>query len=182
MLKLIIPEMESWDEKNECFISSKAQTIMLEHSLVSVSKWEQKWHKPFLTNDSKTAEETIDYIKCMTVTPNVSDDTYEIISSIPSLISKIKAYIEDPMTATTINDYDQKKSSREIITSELIYYWMIALTIPYECRTWHLNTLLTLIQVCNIKNEGPKKMSKGDVYKRNAALNAARRKKFNTNV
>ena len=178
MLEIIIPATEQWDEKNQEFITSKEQILRLEHSLVSLSKWESKWCKPFLSRENKTMEETIDYIKCMTLTQNVDDHVYNLLTI--DNIKKVNEYISAPMTATTFNDSNKKGGGTEIITSELIYYWMISLNIPFECQKWHLNKLVTLIKVCSIKNQPPKKMSKKDIMSRNAALNAARRKQMNT--
>lgn len=178
MLQITVPEVEYWDEKNEEFISTKEVTLSLEHSLVSLSKWESKWHKAFLGKEEKTTEELIDYIKCMTLTQNVSDEVYNRLNS--DNVQKIKEYIEDSHTATFIYDDPNAPKSRETVTSELIYYWMVALNIPFECQKWHLNRLLTLIRVCNIKNKPPKKMSQRQIMSRNAALNAARRQKLHT--
>lgn len=178
MLQITIPETEQWDESKQEFINTKEQTLQLEHSLISLSKWESKWEKPFLTKEEKSHEETIDYIKCMTLTKNVDPNVYNIITY--ENIVKINKYIAAPMTATRICEDGKGKSSQEQVTSELIYYWMIALNIPLECEKWHLNRLLTLIKVCNIKNQPPKKTSKREIMSRNAALNAARRKQFNT--
>lgn len=178
MLTITIPAMEMFNEKTQEFFTLKEQTLQLEHSLVSLSKWESKWCKPFLSKNKKTVEETIDYIKCMTITQNVKDEVYARLTR--SNIEAINKYIDDPMTATTFYN-DNSKVNNETITSELIYYWMIALNIPMECQKWHLNRLLTLIRVCNVKNSPPKKMSKGDIMRRNAALNAARKKQLNTN-
>lgn len=177
MLEIKIKTTELWDEEKEEFIDPKEETLKLEHSLVSLSKWESKYHKPFITKEQKTRAETIDYIRFMTLNKNVDPDIYYCISN--EDMDKINQYIEDPMTATTFSGKD-KGASREQITAELIYYWMIALNIPFECQKWHLNKLLTLIRVCNIKNAPPKKMGKNDLMRRNAALNAARRKKFNS--
>ena len=178
MLEITIPAMEAWDERTEKFVYTKEVTLRLEHSLVSLSKWESKWKKPFLTKHTKTLEETIDYVKCMTLTQNVDPMVYHFLSD--SNIKQINDYIESPMTATTFPQEKSGKSNGEQTTAELIYYWMIALNIPFECQKWHLNRLLTLIKVCSIKNQPPKKMSKNDIRSRNAALNAARRKKLNT--
>ena len=180
MLTLNIPQIEKWDEGKQEFIYVKAQTLQLEHSLVSLSKWESKWHKAFLGKQEKTDEETLDYIKCMTLTKNVDPMVYKCLSS--SAIKQIKEYIDDPMTAIVFSDNkSSSKGSREIVTAELIYYWMIALNVPFDpCQKWHLNRLLTLIQVCNIKNQPPKKMSRREILSRNASLNAARRQKYNT--
>ena len=179
MLQLVIPvSQEGWDEEKEEFVQAKTVTLQLEHSLVSLSKWESKWCKPFLSKDSKTAEETLDYIKFMTITQNVNPDVYNHLTS--ENVDQVNNYIAAPMTATTFSEDKNGKSNREIVTSELIYYWMVALNIPFECQKWHLNRLLTLVRVCNIKNAPPKKMSKRDVMSRNAALNAARRKQHNS--
>lgn len=179
MLRIEVPlEPERWDEKKQEFIEPKVQVLQLEHSLVSISKWEAKYHKPFLSKKEKTSEETLDYIKFMTVTQNVKPEVYTHLTQ--SNINDIKKYIDDPMTATTISEDRNSKPNREIVTSEIIYYWMVALQIPPEYQKWHLNRLLMLIRVCNIKNSPPKKMSKGDIMRRNAALNAARRKQFNS--
>lgn len=177
MLKITIPEREYYDEVKNEFIAIKEQHLQLEHSLVSLSKWESKWHKPFLSNDDKTSEEVIDYVKCMTITQNVKPEVYSYLTK--GNLQDINAYIENPMTATTFNS-EKKSSSREIITSEIIYYWMITLNIPFECQKWHLNRLLTLIKVCNIKSNPPKKMGRQELLNRNRALNEARRKQYNT--
>ena len=178
MLEITIKSCELFDEEKEEFITIPEQTIKLEHSLVSLSKWESKWCKPFLSKEDKSYEETIDYIKCMTLTQNVNPIVYGLIDR--DSMKQITKYIEAPMTATTFYDDKKSKHNREIVTAELIYYWMISLQIPFECQKWHLNRLLTLIKVCSIKNEPPKKMSTRDVMSRNAALNAARRKRLNT--
>ena len=179
MLQITVPiSPEIWDEKNEEFIEPKTVSLQLEHSLVSISKWESKWHKPFLSKEPKTVEETIDYIKCMTLTQNVKSEVYDHLSK--ENIEEINAYIDDPKTATPFSKDRKSARSREIITSELIYYWMIALNIPFECQKWHLNRLLTLIRVCEVKNTPGKKMSQREVLNQYAAINAANRKRFNT--
>ncbi len=178
MLQITIPAQEFWDERTNTFIDTKEVNLTLEHSLVSVSKWEAKWCKPFLSKEEKTAEETLDYIKCMTLTQNVPPDAYLRLTS--KNIAQIKEYIENPHTATSIYENQNGPKSREVITSELIYYWMTALNIPWESQKWHLNRLLTLIRVCNIKNSPPKKMSQRELMSRNAALNAARRQKLHS--
>ena len=178
MLRITIPAIELWDENKEEFINTKEQTLQLEHSLVSLSKWESKWNKPFLSKDTKTEEEELDYIKCMTITQNVDPNVYKFIPL--NVREEIKEYINAPMTATWFSEDKNTKSSSEQITSELIYYWMIAQNIPFECEKWHLNRLITLIKICNIKSQPPKKMGKKAIMSRNATLNAARRKQLNT--
>ena len=177
MLEIMIPETELWDDKLKEFITIKEQKLSLEHSLVSVSKWEAKWHKPFLGRTKKTEEEIVDYIKCMTLTPKVDPNVYIALNQ--KALKQIENYIYDPMTATTINDKTGAKN-RRIITSEIIYYWMIELGIPVEFQKWHLNRLMTLIQVCNIENKPKKKMSRRELYNRNSSLNAMRKAKLNT--
>lgn len=176
MLYLKIPDMELYDDAKEEFIYIKGQTIALEHSLVSVSKWEAKWKVPFLSKRSMSFEQTLDYIRCMTITQNVSPYLYSNLTQ--EHIEKIKKYIDDPMTATWFKD--DKKPSKEVVTSELIYYWMIESNIPIECQKWHLNRLLTLIKVVNSKREPKKKMSRKDIYKQNSSLNAMRKARLHT--
>ena len=178
MLQITIPQTELWDESKQEFVSLKEQTLQLEHSLVSLSKWESKWNKSFLSSREKTYEETIDYIKCMTLTPNVKPEVYRGLTK--SNIEQINKYIEAPMTATSFVEDKRGIGSRATITSELIYYWMIALNIPFECQKWHLNRLLTLIRVCEIKSQPPKKMSSREIMNRNSSLNSARKKQLNT--
>ena len=179
MLTINIPiSPEGWDEDKQEFVEPKTKTLQLEHSLVSLSKWESKWHKPFYSKKERTAEEMLDYIKCMTLTKNVDSDVYNHLSS--ENVKAVKDYIDDPMTATTFRKDEKPPGNGETVTSELIYYWMIASNIPFECQKWHLNRLMTLIRVCGVKSTPPKKMSKRDIASRNAALNAARRKQMNT--
>lgn len=178
MLQITVPDRELWDERSEIFVYIKGQKLQLEHSLVSLSKWEEKYCKPFLIRDEKTSEEIKDYVKCMTLTQNVNPDVYDILSN--ENLTEIKNYIEAPMTATRFSDTNNQEHSGEQITAELIYYQMIALNIPFECRKWHLNKLLTLIKVCSIKNQPPKKRSTREIMRRNSALNAARRKQYST--
>ena len=178
MLQITVPGEEMWDEIEQEFVYTKEQTLSFEHSLVSISKWEAKWHKPFLSKQPLTNAEVTDYVRCMCLTEGVDPKTFDCLSN--EQIKTICDYIDEPMTATTINESNSGKRSNELVTSELIYYWMVALNIPFECQYWHLNRLLTLVRVCNIKNQPPKKMSKREILSRNAALNAARRKQMNT--
>ncbi len=177
MLKITIPGREMFNEKTQEFFNTKEYTLQLEHSLVSVSKWEAKWNKPFLDKKPKSIEETIDYIRCMTITQNISPDVYNNLTQ--ENIDAVNKYIDAPMTATTFTN-NKGKINNEVITSELIYYWMTALNVPMEAQKWHLNRLLTLIRVCNVKSQPGKKMSKRDIMQRNASLNAARRAKLNS--
>lgn len=178
MLTITIPDQEWFNDVTQEFVDIKGRDITLEHSLVSLSKWESMYHKPFLTREEKTRSETLNYIKCMTITQNVPDTIFKAIDA--QTINQVSAYIENPMTATTFTEDEKKKKvNRDIITAEIIYYWMIALQIPMECQKWHLNRLLTLINVCNIKNQ-PKKMSRAEILSRNRALNAQRKQQLNT--
>ena len=173
MLKLYVPESEQFDSKTNTFYN-----VTLEHSLVSISKWESKWKRPFLSEAPRTYKESIDYIRCMTVNQNVDPLVYNCLT--PSMFKLINDYIGEDQTATTFKQDPNAKKSREIVTSELIYYWMVSLNIPFECQKWHLSRLLTLIRVCSIKNAPAKKMSKRDIMAQNRSLNAARRRAHHT--
>lgn len=177
MLVLKVPEKEMYDSSKNLFTTYKETTLTLEHSLMSISKWESKWHKPYFGGQEKTLEEVKDYIRCMTISSIPDDLVYDRLSS--ENIQQIKEYILDPMTATTINDANKKKN-REILTAEVIYYLMVAYNIPFECQKWHINKLLTLIKVCEIKNSPPRKMSKRDILSKNRELNAYRRSMLNS--
>jgi hypothetical protein len=178
VLHITIPDREFFDEEKQEFVRGKGMALDLEHSLVSLSKWESKWLKPFLGNDERTNEQTIDYIRCMTVGKGVPDDAYQWLPD--GIFNQITEYIAAPMTATWFNERDNPRKSREVVTAEIIYYWMIAHNIPMECQKWHLNRLLTLIRVCNLKNQPSKKMGKKEMLSRRRALNEARRSKFNS--
>lgn len=178
MLTIHIPAYEGWDERNQEFITVREQTIQLEHSLISLSKWEAKWVKPFLSKNDKTNDELLDYIKCMTITQNVKPEVY--LGLTDDIFKTIKDYIAAPMTATWFTDTKPSASNGKQITSELIYYWMISLNIPFECQKWHLNRLLTLIKVCNIESQPPKKYGKREAMSKQAALNASRRAQLNS--
>lgn len=179
MLILNIPETELYDERTERFIQVKPIALRLEHSLVSISKWESKWKKPFLSHkERKTLQESRDYVRCMTLNQNVDPLVYYALTS--EHFAKINSYIEDKMTATWFNDRNHGAPSREVLTSELIYYQMVAYQIPFECQKWHLSRLLTLIRICNIKNSPGKKMSRSEILANNQKLNAARRKAMHT--
>lgn len=178
MLEIIIPETELFDETNECFVSVNETKLLLEHSLVSISKWESKYHKPFFKDNKKSKEELFYYIKCMTINQPVADVIYKLLTS--NDIEKINEYINDPMTATTFYNVSQKKKKKEVITSEILYYAMVSFGIPFECQKWHINRLLTLIRVCSEKNKPNEKISNRQIMERNKALNDARRKALHT--
>ena len=178
MLRLKISKKELWDVDKQTFIQVPECEIQLEHSLVSLSKWESKWHKSFLKEKlENNTEETLDYIRCMTITQNVNPNIYLYLSN--DEITKISDYINDPMTATTFSNNETSRSN-EYVTSELIYYWMITYNIPHQYEKWHLNRLITLIRLCQVKNSPAKKMSRNDVINKYAALNAQRRAKLNS--
>lgn len=184
MLELIIPESEMWDDQNECFIYSKGtegKTIQLEHSLISLKKWEEKWHKPFFDDKDKTYREICDYVRCMTITKGIPEAAYDYIPT--KTMETIVEYIQNPMTATWFSSPPNENGmprmgNREAITAEIIYYWMVSFNIPPEYQKWHLNQLLTLIKVIGVKNSPQKKMSQKEIIKQNAALNAARKAKY----
>jgi len=179
---IIIPEELYWDSINEMFFKKPSHSFVVEHSLVSVSKWESKWKKPFIGDTKKTAKEVIDYIKCMTITQNVDDSVYARLTT--ENLEEINQYIDDKMTATFFAE--EKVSGpvgkKEIITSEVIYHWMIEYGVPFECQKWHLNRLITLIKVREAKAKAAngKKVNKRDTLANNAKLNAERRKRLGT--
>ena len=182
MLSLKIEEVELWDEESQEFRYSPERILHLEHSLLSISKWEAEHHKPFFLKDSKTNQEIFDYVKAMILDLD-DDEKDEVMRFINKKhIDKINAYLEDSQTATWFgkNTSKKNKKSGEVVTSELIYYWLVALQIPFEVEKWNFNRLLTLIEICNIKNEKPKNIPRKELYSRNTALNELRRKQMNT--
>lgn len=177
MLNIVIPEKELWDDraKEFIYIPKGGYAIQLEHSLISLSRWESKWKKPFLSSKEKTYEETLDYIRCMTLTKNIPYEAYYALET--SEIELINEYIAAQMTATTIRK-DKSMTSSRAITSELIYYWMIANSIPFECEKWHLSRLLMLIDVCVEESKPPKQRSKAKMMEERSALMNQRRQKY----
>lgn len=176
MLELELPAIEWFDDELQEFRYGSSTVLRLEHSLVSISKWEAKWKKPFLSKDAKTPEETLDYIKCMTMNQNVNPEVYNRLG--PAEIKQIDEYIQDNRTATTFtNSHDH---SRRIVTSELVYFWMAQYNIPMDCQKWHFSRLMTLLRIASIENSPKKKMSSRAILSQNKALNAARRKAMNT--
>lgn len=185
MLKITIPGVEQYDPVQNLFYTTKETTLVLEHSLVSISKWESKWKIPFLNNKGMTRLQLQDYVKCMTISQNVDPLVYNALTK--ENYEEIMKYLEDPMSATTINEKNLPKGAPggggrrgQTVTSELIYYWMTALNIPFECQKWHLNRLMMLIRVASIEQQPPKQMSKRDIMSQNKALNAARRAKMHS--
>jgi len=179
MLHIDVFSPDKFNNSTQEFISDKLGTLVLEHSLVSLSKWEQIFEKPFINNERKTDKETLEYIKCMNVGTDTPPEVFENLSQ--SNINDIQNYINAKMTATWFTEEQGHQQSREIITAELIYYWMISLGIPFECQEWHLNRLLTLIQVCNRKNAPKKKMSHAEAAAKMSEMNRLRREQLKTN-
>lgn len=173
MLELPVNGMEFYNERTGEFINVKGTVLKLEHSLISLSKWESKWHKPFFSKETRTYDEMVDYIRCMTIMQNVDPMIYSALTQ--KDIEKVENYMADPMTATTINRHGSKQKYQNV-TSELIYSWMVSLGIPFECEKWQLNRLFTLIEVCGAEQSPKKKMRKNDILRQNAQLNAARKK------
>lgn len=178
MLKIVVPGEEYFDEAESKFLTKGDIELRFEHSLLSLSKWESIWEKPFLTDKEKTDEEAMSYIRFMCLDEDVPDEVFDRMSN--DNVLAINKYIEKKHTATWFVEDDKPKKTSETITSELIYYWMVAMNIPFECETWHLNRLMTLVKVYNIKNAPEKKMSRGEILSRNRKLNAERRKQLQT--
>ena len=179
MLKITVQEEEYYNETTETFETVGAVELELEHSLISLSKWESKFKKPFLSSESKTPEELVYYIEAMIISPNCPTNLFEMLSQ--QNVTQINEYIESSESATTFGKMPERKGRGEVITSELIYYWMVAFNIPFECEYWHLNRLFALVRICNIKNSPEKKMSRNEISNRNRELNAIRRAQYNTN-
>jgi hypothetical protein len=178
MLTIVVKGEEFFDEETSSFINFDDVVLDLEHSLISLSKWEAKFQKPFLSAGDKTTEEVYGYVKAMILTPSFPDDVLYRLSS--ENIAEINAYIDSKQSATTFGDMPKPPGRSETITSELIYYWMVGFNIPWEAEKWHLNRLFSLIRICNIKQSKPKKMSRNEIATRNRELNAARKAKLGT--
>lgn len=178
MLIIKIPQTELFDPKTETFDYLPETVLKLEHSLISISKWESRWHKAYLKKDpNRTVAETLDYVRCMSLTPV---DLQTVSRLGPKDFETIQAYINEQSTATTVTHIGGSKNSNQTVTSELIYAWMTELRIPWEAQKWHLSRLMTLIDVMNERQKPQKKMSRAQTAKQNAAINAARRAKYNT--
>ncbi len=178
MLTITVSGMESFDETTGKFVIVGGTALELEHSLVSLSKWESIHEKAFLGKEAKTSEEVLSYIKCMVVTSEIPPEVFQELSE--DNFTAINDYLNAKMTATYFNDVPGTPNSREVITSDLIYYWMTAFSIPFECEHWHLNRLFTLIRICNIKQEKPKKQNRAQIASRNRELNEQRKKQHGT--
>jgi len=179
VLTITVPGIQLWDEVLEEFTNAEGFILELEHSLVSLSKWESFYEKPFLASEAKTTEETISYIKFMILNPNFPPEVFSRLSD--ENLSEINTYIDAKMTATWFTDTaPAAKKSAEVITAELIYYWMITFHIPIEFQYWHLNRLFTLIKICNVKNTPPKKMSRSEILAQNRSLNEQRKAQMGT--
>jgi hypothetical protein len=178
MLTITVGATDVYDESADKFSTEGGVELQLEHSLISLSKWESEFEKPFLGKEDKTSEEVLAYIRCMIVTPNPPEDILQRLSK--ENLEAVNAYIDRKMTATWFSEQPGAPKTREVITSELVYYWMTVFQIPFECESWHLNRLFTLIRICNIKQAKPKKMSRAEIAARNRELNAQRKAQLGT--
>lgn len=178
MLTIIVPGDEFFNEETQQFTTVGDVVLELEHSLVSLSKWESEFEKAFLGPGEKTSEEVVGYVRAMTLTPDVPSEVFSRLSA--KNFTEVNLYIESKQSATTFGEMPKSTGRGEIVTSELIYYWLVAFNIPFECEKWHINRLFALIRICNIKNGKQKKMSKGQIAQRNRELNAQRREQLGT--
>lgn len=177
MLQIVLPKERAFDELKEEFVEFPSVILRLEHSLISIHKWESKWHISYLSSNDLTTEQQLDYIRCMSLDPNIDVSVFNRMK-VEDFV-KIRKYINDPMTATVVHKRkDQRPNSGQFITAELIYYWMTELGIPFECNKWHINQLLTLIEVCSIKQSPGTKMNRREAALMRAAANESRRKKM----
>lgn len=173
MLTITVGATDVFDETSDSFGQQGGVELQLEHSLVSLSKWESMHEKPFLGKEDKTTEEVLSYVKCMLQGEKPPEEILHQLSE--ENLKQINAYIDKKMSATWFSERTRSPAVSEVITAELIYYWMVAYNIPWEAQHWHLNRLFTLIRVCGLKQEKPKKMSPGEVARRNRELNAQRK-------
>lgn len=186
MLRMIVPAGEYWVEERQEFFYTRESVLELEHSLAAIARWESKWKKPFLDTGGiiksdkpdKSPDEFYDYIRCMTINEPEDKRCYRSLTQIQ--IAAIAAYIQDPATATTFSRHESRRFSSQVVTAELVYYWMTTLNIPFECENWNFNRLLTLIRVCSIKSQKQKKKPMREVVSERKALNAERQAKYKT--
>lgn len=178
MLTITVGGTESYDEKTDSFVIVGGTQLQLEHSLVSLSKWESKYEKPFLGKEVKTGEEVFDYVRCMALDEETPEEFFYNLTE--DHFKQVNTYLDKKMTATWFSDASPKSQSGEIITSELVYYWMTMYQIPFECQYWHLNRLFTLIRICGVKQAAPKKMSRAEIAQRNKELNERRKRELGT--
>lgn len=179
MLKISLIDQEFFDSSTMEFVQYPDVELELEHSLLSMSKWEAIFEKPFLSGKERNREEALTYVSCMILTPGIDHSIVERFTQVE--LAMVNQYVTSKQSATTFGDLPSRnKSSGETITSELVYYWMVAFNIPFECQSWHINRLFSLIRICNLKQEKPKKMTKAEISARNAELNAQRRKELGT--
>lgn len=179
MLRIVIQSDELFDDEKLEFIPAVDGLVVdLEHSLISLSKWESKYEKPFLSSMDKSSDEVLAYVNAMVVTPDVDPDA--LLRCSQKNIDEIQNYIDSRQSATTFGAMPERRGQGEVITSELIYYWMVAFNIPFTCETWHLNRLLSLVRICNIKNSPPKKLSRSEIAQRNYELNEKRKQELGT--
>lgn len=178
MLEIVVRLVEGLDQETQEFVTAVGFTLQLEHSLASLSKWESFFEKPFMSSTEKTTEETLGYIRFMTLTPNVPPEVYDKLTS--QNIDAINNYINAKMTATWFGDRGSSGPSREVITAEIIYHMMVAHHIWMECENWHFNRLLALIEVCNRKNAPAKRLSPREAAAQRRALNDQRRNQYGT--
>lgn len=180
MLEIVIPQTVGWDEIREEFVHIDEQTLILEHSLLSISEWEMKTKKMYFSKKPKTTDENLLYIQCMTLNKHeVNPYVYNFLSN--DNFNSIDNYINDSLTATTFNSFGNSNLiNNHVVSSEEIYYWMFSLGIPIECERWPISRLLVLIRIFNIKNGGSKKMSKKDLNSKYAAINAQNKKLFSS--
>lgn len=180
VLTIMVGATSVFDETDDRFREDGGFELQLEHSLVTLSKWESEYEKPFLANTDKTADEVLAYIRYMVQSPNPPEDFLEKLTQ--ENVEAINAYINKKMTATWFNDLTPRaKRNSEVVTAELVYYWMTVFRIDWEAQHWHFNKLMTLVRICNLKNDNsPKKMTRGEIQARNRELNAQRRAQMGT--
>lgn len=180
MLKLIVPSEEYYDEETNTFSQTKDYVLQLEHSLVSISKWESKWKKPYISKAKKTYQERCDYVRCMTITQNIPPHVYRNLTE--AALARVDLYMADPMSATTIRSIKGKGGGgSSSITSETVYYWMIQYGIPFSCEKWNFNRLMALINICGrkVSNQGKKPNGK-HLMQQMYDLNEKRKAQFHT--